>query len=221
RLSVPATRAQTIMTPIGAASDVRSAIVPASVGDATPPNSSPTPTTSPIDEAASVRGTVSAGTTPMNSAKEPEPLQPISNNRLRSHSEPSKYSAASGVSRPMKVNSAMIGLRPKRADSAGTRKPQTIVAIPIGAMTKLMSLSLLPRMTVKNNGMKMRRTRYHDTMNTEMPQQIRRLRSFSMAKMPGVSPGAPGACGSGLGSRTYFQIRKAQIRPVTPVRKKA
>jgi hypothetical protein len=76
----------------------------------------------------------------------------------------------------------------------------------------------MPRITVKYKGMKIRPTRYHDTMKIEMPQQMRMLRSFSIANTPGLFAGAFDACGSAFGSRTNFQMRKAQISPGMPVR---
>src|SRR5262245_26925636 len=85
RLNRPPHTAQTIMTSMCATSDVRSAIQPEIVGDNTPPTISPAPTTSPIDDAASVLGTVSDGITPMNTANEPDAVQPIKSSRLSAH----------------------------------------------------------------------------------------------------------------------------------------
>src|SRR4051794_1538472 len=71
KLNRPPHVAHTIMTTMCAASEVWSAIQPEIVGDNTPPTISPAPTTSPIDDAASAFGTVSDGTTPINTANEP------------------------------------------------------------------------------------------------------------------------------------------------------
>src|SRR5882724_1922223 len=119
------------------------------VGDNTPPTISPAPTTRPIDDAASAFGTVSDGTTPMKTAKEPDAVQPISSNTLSIHWGPLKYSAAIGVTKPMNVNIVIAGLRPMRSEIAGTTKPQIIVAMPIGATTWPATSGAIPFTTVK------------------------------------------------------------------------
>src|SRR5687767_12002843 len=199
-----------------AASEVWSAIQPEMVGDNTPPTISPAPTTSPIDDAANVRGTVSDGITPMNTANEPEAVQPISSSRLSSHCAPLKCSAAIGVTRPMNVKMIIAGLRPMRSEMNGTMKPQIIVAMPIGATTCPATSGGMPFTTVKNTGKKMMPTRYHDTMNTEMPQQTRMLRCLSMSNMPGLTAGAAAVASWRLGcggSLTNSQMSTAQISP--------
>ncbi len=189
------------------------------VGDNTPPTISPAPTTSPIEDAASALGTVSDGITPMNTANEPEAVQPISSSRLMTHCGPLKYSAASGVTRPMNVKMVIAGLRPMRSEMAGTTKPQIIVAIPIGATTWPATFGAMPFTTVKNTGRKMIPTRYHEIMNTEMPEHTRMLRCFSMSSMPGLTAlAAAASCATGFGSLTNSQMSTAQISPGTALR---
>src|SRR6185503_20080475 len=72
KLSRPPPSAHNIMTSMCATTDVWSANQPEIVGDNTPPTISPAATTRPIDDAASVLGTVSDGITPMNTANEPD-----------------------------------------------------------------------------------------------------------------------------------------------------
>src|SRR4249920_1375318 len=173
------------------------------VGDRTPPTISPAPTTSPIDDAARAFGTVSEGMTPMNTAKDPDAVQPISNNKLSTHCGPEKYSAATGVTMPMNVKMIIAGLRPMRSEMAGTMKPQIIVAMPIGATTCPATSGGMPLTTLKNTGKKMMPTRYHEIMNTEMPEQTRMLRCFSMSSSPGFGAAtAVATSATGFGSLT-------------------
>src|SRR5688572_4259627 len=85
RLNRPPHSAHTIITTMCAAREVWSAIQPEIVGDKTPPTISPAPTTNPIDDAAIVLGTVSDGITPMNTANDPDALQPSRSSRLSIH----------------------------------------------------------------------------------------------------------------------------------------
>jgi len=105
----------------------------------------------------------------MNTAKEPDAVQPISSNTLSIHCGPLKYSAAIGVTSPMNVKMIIAGLRPMRSEMAGTMKPQIIVAMPIGATTCPATSGGIPFTTLKNTGKKMIPTRYQEIMNTEMP----------------------------------------------------
>jgi len=96
----------------------------------------------------------------------------------------------------------------------GTMKPQIIVAMPIGATTWPATSGGMPLTTVKNTGRKMMPTRYHETMNTEMPQQTRMLRCLSMSNIRGLTVVAAASCATGLGgSLTNSQISTAQISP--------
>ena len=100
---MPPQVAHTIMTTMWATNELWSANQPEMGGANTPPKISPTATTSPIDDAASALGTVSDGTTPMNNANDPEAAQPSISRNCNINWEPSKCSAAIGVTRPIKV----------------------------------------------------------------------------------------------------------------------
>ncbi len=74
----------------------------------------------------------------------------------------------------------------------------------------------MPFTTVKKTGRKMSPTRYHEIMNTEIPEHTRMLRCRSMANMPGLSTLlAAISCSAGLGSLTKSQMSTAQISPGT------
>src|SRR6185436_7891729 len=149
----------------------------------------------------------------MNSANEPDAVQPISNSVLSIHAGPLKCSAAIGVMRPMNVKMIIVGLRPMRSEMNGTMKPQMIVANPIGATTWPASTSDMPLMSLKNNGRKMMPTRYQETMKIEMPEHTRMLRCLSISKMPAFATLDFAACATGVGSLTKSQISTAQISP--------
>ena len=86
--------------------------------------------------------------------------------------------------------------------------------MPIGATTWPATSGGMPLTTVKNTGRKMMPTRYHETMNTAMPQQTRMLRCLSMSNIPGLTAAAAAAsCATGLGSLTNSQMSTAQISP--------
>ena len=150
----------------------------------------------------------------MNTAKDPDAVQPISSNRLNTHCGPEKYSAAIGVTSPMNVKMIIAGLRPMRSEMAGTMKPQIIVAMPIGATTCPATSGGMPFTTEKNTGRKMIPTRYQEIMNTEMPEQTRMLRCFSMSKRPGFGVATAGVTSAtGFGSLTNCQMKNAQSSP--------
>ena len=151
----------------------------------------------------------------MNTAKEPDALQPISSSRLSIHCAPLKCSAAIGVTRPMNVKMIIAGLRPMRSEMNGTTKPQIMVAMPIGATTWPATSGGMPLTTVKNTGRKMMPTRYHETMNTDdaaADEDVALPQHVEHSRLDGRWPPQPLARPA-WGSLTNSQISTAQISP--------
>ncbi len=93
-------------------------------------------TTTPIAVAARTRPSVSAGITPMNSGKEPSPIQLTNMNAVSVTAEPPIHIRAAGAIVIRLANSTSAGLRPTFSDKSPASTAPTAGQSPVTAIIR-------------------------------------------------------------------------------------